>query len=180
MWCISTLICQDCYNTFLQCMCVNLHSVCVCVCVCVWVCVWIYICYAGCYIGFITTCQFGKVKCKFDLKKHCLKSEWHFYLPKKEKESYSFVLRVICPRYTFTLPDSGNCYFLVFQSACPNLTFTCPNLTFTCPNLTFTCPGQSGKCLCSTLMNGRSRMKTTLELRPFCSLIPWNCYLGIH
>ena len=50
-----------------------------------------------------------------------------------------FVLKVyICPQYTFSLPDSGNCYFLVFQYACPNLTFTCP--------------GQSGKCLCSTLV----------------------------
>ena len=50
-----------------------------------------------------------------------------------------FVLNIVCPQYTFCfcLPDSGNCYFLVFQNACPNLTFTCPE--------------QSGKCLCSTL-----------------------------
>ena len=34
-------------------------------------------------------------------------------------------------------PISGNCYFLVFQNACPNLTFIWP--------------GQLGKCFCSTL-----------------------------
>ena len=42
------------------------------------------------------------------------------------------------PQYTFSLPDSGNCYFFVFQNSCPNLTFTCP--------------GQSGKLLCSILL----------------------------
>ena len=36
---------------------------------------------------------------------------------------------------SFSWPDSGNCYFLVFQNACTNLTFNCP--------------GQSGKCLCT-------------------------------
>ena len=52
-------------------------------------------------------------------------------------KSHFFVLKVVCPQYTFSLPDSGYCYFLVFQNACPNLIFICP--------------GQSGKCLCSTL-----------------------------
>ena len=51
--------------------------------------------------------------------------------PKKIYELF-FVLKVVCPQYTFSLPDSGNWYLLVFQNACPNLTFTCP--------------GQSGKC----------------------------------
>ena len=37
-----------------------------------------------------------------------------------------FVLKVICPQYTLSLLDSGNCYFVVFQNACPILTFTCP------------------------------------------------------
>ena len=37
-----------------------------------------------------------------------------------------FVLKVVCLQYNFSLPDLGNCYFLVFQNACPNLTFTCP------------------------------------------------------
>ena len=37
----------------------------------------------------------------------------HFYLPPKEKELF-FVLKVVCPQYTFRLPNSGNCYFLVF------------------------------------------------------------------
>ena len=59
-----------------------------------------------------------------------------FSLAPKEKELL-FVLKVVCPQYTSSLPDSGNCYFLVFQNACPNQTFTCPR--------------QSGKCLCSTL-----------------------------
>ena len=49
-----------------------------------------------------------------------------------QKKELFFVLEIVCPQYTFSLPDSGNCYFLVFQNACPSLTFTCP--------------GQSGKC----------------------------------
>ena len=32
-----------------------------------------------------------------------------------------FVLKVVCPQYTFSLPDLGNCYSLVFQNACLNL-----------------------------------------------------------
>ena len=45
---------------------------------------------------------------------------------------------VLCiSQCTLSLPDLGNCYFLVFQNACSNLTYTCP--------------GQSGTCLCSTL-----------------------------
>ena len=59
-----------------------------------------------------------------------------FLLAPKRKRLI-FVLKVVCPQYTSSLPDSGYCYFQVFQNACPNLTFACP--------------GQSGKCLCSTL-----------------------------
>ena len=59
-----------------------------------------------------------------------------FYLPQTGKELF-FVLKVVCPQYTFRLSDSGNCYFLVIWNACSNLTFTYPE--------------QSGKCLCSTL-----------------------------
>ena len=56
-----------------------------------------------------------------------------------KRKQVIYVLKVVhvCPQYTFSLPDSANFYFLVFQN--------------TCPNLTFTCPGHSGKCLCSTL-----------------------------
>ena len=32
-----------------------------------------------------------------------------FYLPQKEKELF-FVLKVMCLQYTFSLPDSGNCF----------------------------------------------------------------------
>ena len=59
-----------------------------------------------------------------------------FLLAPKRKRLF-FVLKVVRPHYTFSSPDSGNCFFLVFQNACPDLTLTCP--------------GQSGKCLCSTL-----------------------------
>ena len=59
-----------------------------------------------------------------------------FLLVPKEKYLF-FVLKVLCTQCSFSLPDSGNCYFLVFQNACPNLTFTCP--------------GQLGKCFGSTL-----------------------------
>ena len=85
----------------------------------------------GCYIKVcITTCPFGIVKYKFN-EKHL--PNLHFHLPPKEKELF-FVLKVVhVPQYTFSLPDSGNCFFSVFQNACPNLKFTCP--------------GQSGKCL---------------------------------
>ena len=61
--------------------------------------------------GFITTCQFGQVKYKFNVK-HLPKL--HFHLPQKDK-FFVFVLKVMCPQYTFSLPDSSNCYFLVFQ-----------------------------------------------------------------
>ena len=74
-----------------------------------------------------------RVLCKHE--KHL--PEWHFYLPQKKGKKVIFVLKVVCPQYTFCLPNSGYCYFLVFQNACPNLTSTCPR--------------QSGKCLCSTL-----------------------------
>ena len=57
------------------------------------------------------------------------------FAPKRKR--VIFVLKIICPQYTFSLPDLGNSYFSVFQNACPNLTFTCP--------------GQSGMCLWSTL-----------------------------
>ena len=56
-------------------------------------------------------------------------------VPKRKR--VIFVLKVVCPQYTFSLPYSGNCYFLVFQIACPNLTLTCP--------------GQSGKLLYSAM-----------------------------
>ena len=44
--------------------------------------------------------------------------------PPPKKESYFFVLEVVCRPYNFSLPDMGNCYFLVFQITCLNLTFT--------------------------------------------------------
>ena len=62
-------------------------------------------------------------------------------LAPKRKRVILFVLEVVCPvcsQYTFSLPNSVNCYFLVFQNACPNLTLTCT--------------GQSRKCLSSTLV----------------------------
>ena len=48
-----------------------------------------------------------------------------FTCPKKKK-SYILCIESRRPQYTFDLPDSGNCYFLVFQNACPNQTFTWP------------------------------------------------------
>ena len=48
-----------------------------------------------------------------------------FFLPQKEKELF-FVLKVICPQYTFSLADSGNWYFLVFHNACPESDFYLP------------------------------------------------------
>ena len=57
--------------------------------------------------------------------------------PERKRVIFINFLKVLCPQCTFSLPDSGTCYFLVFQNAGPDLTFTCP--------------GQSGKCLCSTL-----------------------------
>ena len=47
-----------------------------------------------------------------------------------------FIVLKVVSQSTLCLPESGNCYSLVFQNACPNLTCTCPR--------------QSGKCLCST------------------------------
>ena len=44
-----------------------------------------------------------------------------FLLAQKEKERFC-IESFVCPQYTFSLPDSGNCYFLVFQNACPNMT----------------------------------------------------------
>ena len=61
-----------------------------------------------------------------------------FLLPLNEKDLF-FVLKVMCPQCTFSLPESGNCYFLIVQNAGLNLTFTCL--------------GQLGRCLCSTLQN---------------------------
>ena len=59
--------------------------------------------------------------------------------PKGKRVFYFCIESYTCPWYTFTLPDLSNCFFLVFQNACRNLTFTCPR--------------KSGKCFCSTLMH---------------------------
>ena len=72
----------------------------------------------------------------FNIKNNNTCSSDIFTCPKKTKV-ISCKLKVVCPQYTFSLPDLGISYFLVFQNACRNLTFTCPE--------------QLGKCLCSTL-----------------------------
>ena len=56
--------------------------------------------------------------------------------PQKKKRLVFFVLKVICRRYTFSLPALGNCYFL--------------GLSKCLPESDFYLPGQLGKCLCST------------------------------
>ena len=71
---------------------------------------------SGCYISFITTCPFRQVKYKFN-ENTCPNDI--FTCPKK-KELF-LVLKVVCSQYTFSLPNSGNCYFLVFQNACLDL-----------------------------------------------------------
>ena len=43
-----------------------------------------------------------------------------FTCPKKKRVIFDSLLKVVCPLYTFSSPDSGNCYFLIFQNACPN------------------------------------------------------------
>ena len=62
------------------------------------------------------------------IKKHL--PEWHFYLPHKDFffffflswKSYMYVHNTLLHTCTCNLPNSGKCYFLVFQHACPNLT----------------------------------------------------------
>ena len=49
-------------------------------------------------------------------------AEWNFYLSQKEEE----LLKVVCPQYIFSLPSTGNYYFLVFQNACPISDFYLP------------------------------------------------------
>ena len=83
--------------------------------------------------------------------------KWPFYLPPKRKIIFLFVLKVKCPQYTYSLPNSGNCYFLVFQNACPNLTCTCS--------------GQSGKCLFSTLICYLLILQNFAFVSPFLPLL---------
>ena len=40
-----------------------------------------------------------------------------FLLAPKRKRLIFFCIESLCPKYTFSLPDSGNCYFFVFQNA---------------------------------------------------------------
>ena len=42
------------------------------------------------------------------------------------KKIFLFVLEVICPQYTFSLPDSGNCYFPFFSNYLPESDFYLP------------------------------------------------------
>ena len=65
----------------------------------------------------------GKESTNLTKKEHL--SEWHFYLPQKEKELF-FVLKVVCPQYTFSLPDSDNCYFLGLSKCFPQSDFYLP------------------------------------------------------
>ena len=46
-----------------------------------------------------------------------------FFLAPRRKR-VMFVLKVVCPQYTFSLPDSGKVISWSFQNACRNLTFT--------------------------------------------------------
>ena len=78
--------------------------------------------YSGCYISFYHHLPIRASKVQKFNEKHL--PEWHFYLPLKER--VIFCIESLCPQYTFSLPDSGSCYFLVFQNACLNLSFTCP------------------------------------------------------
>ena len=74
----------------------------------------------------------GKLSTKL-MKNTCLNDI--LLAPERKRKKLFVVLKDMSTidLYTFSLPNSGNCYFLVFQNACPNLTFTCP--------------GQAGKCL---------------------------------
>ena len=42
------------------------------------------------------------------------------------KKKVFFALKDECPQHTFSFPDLGNCYFLVFQNDCPNLLLLAP------------------------------------------------------
>ena len=88
--------------------------------------------YAGCYISFYHHLSIWASKVQ---KKNTCPND--FYLPQREKSPFCIESHMSIILYTNSLPDLGNCYSLIFQN--------------TCPNLTFTCPGQSGKYLCSTL-----------------------------
>ena len=93
---------------------------------------------SGCYISFYHHLPIRASKVQIQWK--TLARLTFLLAPKRERVIIIFVLKVVCPQYTLTcsLPISDYCYFFVFKSACLNLTFTCP--------------GQSGKCLCSTLL----------------------------
>ena len=81
-----------------------------------------------------------------------------FLLAPERKRVISYVvLKVICPQCTVNLSDLGNCYFLVSQNACPNLTFSCPR--------------QLGKCLCSTLVIAQICRFYTLFILCRCRVI---------
>ena len=87
---------------------------------------------SGCYVSFYHHLPIwaSKVHVHISLKKIYLKilPDLPFYLrAQKEKELFFLVLKV----------DLGNCYFLVFLNACPNLTFNCSGQSGNLPKWLF-------------------------------------------
>ena len=78
---------------------------------------------AGCYITFCHHLPIRASKVQIQWK---TLAQMSFLLAPKRKSYFLYWKLYTCTQYSFSLPDSGNCYFLVFQNACPRWLLLAP------------------------------------------------------